>query len=54
MMTSVLHDRLERHRGALTAFLRRQGSGLLRFEEVDDLVQGVVARALMSEDSCSD
>ena len=37
---------LERHRDALERLLRRRGAGLLRFESVSDLVQGVQAQAL--------
>jgi len=37
---------LDRHRGALVRFVERQGSGLLRFETAEDLVQGVHLRAV--------
>ena len=39
-------ERLAAHRAALVAFLRRAGSGLLRFEDVEDLAQGVHVKAL--------
>ncbi|HKE00486.1 MAG TPA: sigma factor, partial [Planctomycetota bacterium] len=37
---------LDAHRDALRAIVLRRGSGLLRFESADDLVQGVQLRAL--------
>ena len=37
---------LERHRAWLVSFVEREGSGLLRYEGVDDLVQGIHLRAV--------
>ena len=41
-----LETALVRHRARLHAFVRQQAGRLLRFESVDDLVQGVLVRAL--------
>ncbi|HKE00329.1 MAG TPA: sigma-70 family RNA polymerase sigma factor [Planctomycetota bacterium] len=46
MSEPSLSTLLERHRDALRAIVTRRGSGLLRFESADDLVQGVQIRAL--------
>ena len=46
MSEPSLRDLLVEHREPLAAFLRRRGSGLLRFESLEDLVQGVHLRAL--------
>lgn len=45
-MDPCLDERLEQQRGWLTGWLAREASGLLRFEDLDDLAQGVFARAL--------
>lgn len=41
-----LGELLSRERDRLVGFLRQRGSGLLRYESLDDLVQGVHLRAL--------
>ena len=43
---SDLGELLGSHRAMLERFLREHGAGLLRYESVDDLVQGVHLRAL--------
>lgn len=43
---SSLETALVRHRPRLLAFVRKQAGRLLRFESADDLVQGVILRAL--------
>lgn len=53
-MAPSFHDRLAGHLDALRSYLLRQGTGLLRFEDVDDLVQGVVERALVAADDFED
>lgn len=45
-----LSELLEEHRDALARFLQREAQGLLRFEGIDDLVQGVHLKALKGED----
>ncbi len=47
----TLADLLVRHRAALQEFLRREASGLLRYESVEDLAQGVHVRALQETGS---
>ena len=44
-MDPTLEDLLEASRARLESWLRREASGLLRYEEPDDLVQGVHLRA---------
>ena len=45
----MLEPLLERERPFLTSLVEREAGGLLRFEGVDDLVQGITVRALGSE-----
>lgn len=49
-MSATLPDLLLRHQRMLTGFVRNHGSGLLRFESDEDLVQGVHHRALEGAD----
>ncbi len=42
----VLGDLLERHRSRVAGLVRGEAKGLLRYETEDDLVQGIVLRAL--------
>ena len=42
----VLGDLLDRHRARLSGLVRGEAKGLLRYETEDDLVQGIVLRAL--------
>jgi len=42
----VLGDLLERHRPRVAGLVRGEAKGLLRYETEDDLVQGIVLRAL--------
>jgi len=42
----ALAELLVRHRGRLAAWIAREGSGLLKFESCEDLVQGVCEHAL--------
>jgi DNA-directed RNA polymerase specialized sigma24 family protein len=44
--TPALPERLIEHRDTLAQFLRREGAGLLRYESVADLVQGVHLHAI--------
>ncbi|MFN0060621.1 MAG: RNA polymerase sigma factor [Planctomycetota bacterium] len=46
---SALRDLLQREGSALEKFVRRHGGGLLRYESLEDLVQGVSLLALKSE-----
>jgi len=41
---------LETHRASLLRFVEREGSGLLKYEAADDLVQGVHVRAVAAAD----
>lgn len=44
-----LEDLLDRHRNALQRIVEKAGSGLLKYESVEDLVQGVCLRAIAGE-----
>ncbi len=48
-MSESLAAHLEAHRPELRRFLEREASSCLRFEAVDDLVQGVLVRALAED-----
>ncbi|MCA8971648.1 MAG: sigma-70 family RNA polymerase sigma factor [Planctomycetes bacterium] len=48
-MRSKLELLLDRERAALHALVAREGGGLLRFESVEDVVQGIAIRALSSD-----
>ncbi len=45
-----LVDLLDKHRPALARWVQRHASGLLAFEQVDDLVQGIHAHAIEVQD----
>ena len=45
-----LAELLARHRGQLVRFLSREAGGLMRFEDAEDLAQGVQMHALRVED----
>ncbi|HEX9795318.1 MAG TPA: sigma-70 family RNA polymerase sigma factor [Planctomycetota bacterium] len=47
---AAFRELLVRHEAFLRALLRNEARGLLRFETEDDLVQGVLQRALLAED----
>ncbi|MAG56195.1 MAG: hypothetical protein CMJ83_07895 [Planctomycetes bacterium] len=46
----TLSDLLERHRQALVRFLEKEARGLFRWENADDLAQGIHLQALQVED----
>ncbi|MCB9880998.1 MAG: sigma-70 family RNA polymerase sigma factor [Planctomycetes bacterium] len=48
-MRTKLEQLFDRERAALLALVAREGGGLLRFESVDDVVQGIAMRALSSD-----
>lgn len=48
--TPTLSALLERHRDALARFLQKEARGLLRYEAVDDLVQGVHLQSIQVEE----
>ncbi|MCP3920842.1 MAG: hypothetical protein GY711_35390 [bacterium] len=50
MSQATLRELLVEHGEDLRRMLAREGSGLLRFESVEDLVQGVHVRALVGEE----